>query len=189
MSVGNYRLTKRHVLFSPEGQWKWLDRTVLDFTNWADGQPSDYSRNSEYGMMLTSDGTWSSGSAWHDKPYICKKPKALVLPETPPTKAVHLKADQKRVRYGLAVVVVLAALCLMGLTVRTLYKKTGRAPSADPSFSNFLVFRKPLFSAALKAFDNPVYVEPVTTSDMVNTNMVDTSQLVENIEEEPQTMS
>eukprot|EP00063_Salmo_salar_P068174 XP_014043009.1 PREDICTED: macrophage mannose receptor 1-like [Salmo salar] len=63
------------------GQWKWLDQTVLDYINWAEGQPqgSPY----DYGYIQSSDGTWSTASSWADKPYICKKPK--VLPETPPT--------------------------------------------------------------------------------------------------------
>uniref|UniRef100_A0A674BXA0 Macrophage mannose receptor 1-like n=1 Tax=Salmo trutta TaxID=8032 RepID=A0A674BXA0_SALTR len=54
------------------GQWKWLDQTVLDYINWAEGQPQDSSY--DYGYMLSSDGTWST-ARWGNKPYICKKPK------------------------------------------------------------------------------------------------------------------
>ncbi|XP_070976307.1 macrophage mannose receptor 1-like [Oncorhynchus clarkii lewisi] len=151
------------------GQWKWLDQTVLDYINWADGQPQDSSYI--YGYMLSSDGTWSTAPRWYYKPYICKKPK--VLPETPPTH-VSLKAGQRRVYSGLAVVVVLATMCLMGLTALMLYKKTGRPL---PSFTNPLVF-----SAGRSTFDNPLYTEPVIK---VDPSMVDTSQLVNHMETQP----
>ncbi|XP_064816420.1 macrophage mannose receptor 1-like, partial [Oncorhynchus masou masou] len=121
------------------GQWKWHDQTLLDYINWAEGQPQDSSY--VYGYMLSSDGTWSTSPMWDDKPYICKKPK-----ETPPTH-VSLKAGQRRVYSGLAVVVVLATMCLMGFTALMLYKKTGRPL---PSFTNPLVF-----SAGRSTFDNP----------------------------------
>uniref|UniRef100_A0AAZ3P0P1 Mannose receptor, C type 1b n=1 Tax=Oncorhynchus tshawytscha TaxID=74940 RepID=A0AAZ3P0P1_ONCTS len=55
------------------GQWKWWDQTLLDYMNWAEGQPQDSSYI--YGYMLSSDGTWSTATMWDDKPYICKKPK------------------------------------------------------------------------------------------------------------------
>ncbi|XP_045549731.1 macrophage mannose receptor 1-like [Salmo salar] len=150
------------------GQWKWLDQTVLDYINWAEGQPQDSSY--DYGYMQSSDGTWST-ARWGGKPYICKKPK--VLPETPPTQ-VSLKGGQRRVYSGLAVVVVLATICLMGLTALMLYKKIGRPL---PSFTNPLDF-----SAGRSTFDNPLYMEPVTE---VEPNMVDTSQLVNHMEAQP----
>ncbi|XP_045570341.1 macrophage mannose receptor 1 isoform X1 [Salmo salar] len=151
------------------GQWKWLDQTVLDYINWAEGQPqgSPY----DYGYIQSSDGTWSTASSWADKPYICKKPK--VLPETPPTH-VSLKGGHRRVYSGLAVVVVLATMCLMGLTALMLYKKIGRPL---PSFTNPLDF-----SAGRSTFDNPLYTEPITE---VDPSMVDTSQLVNHMEAQP----
>uniref|UniRef100_A0A8C7RE61 Mannose receptor, C type 1b n=1 Tax=Oncorhynchus mykiss TaxID=8022 RepID=A0A8C7RE61_ONCMY len=59
------------------GQWKWLDQTVLDYINWADGQPQDSSYI--YGYMLSSDGTWSTAPRWYYKPYICKKLSTLSI--------------------------------------------------------------------------------------------------------------
>ncbi|XP_045570344.1 macrophage mannose receptor 1 isoform X4 [Salmo salar] len=149
-----------------KGQWKWLDQTVLDYINWAEGQPqgSPY----DYGYIQSSDGTWSTASSWADKPYICKKPK-----ETPPTH-VSLKGGHRRVYSGLAVVVVLATMCLMGLTALMLYKKIGRPL---PSFTNPLDF-----SAGRSTFDNPLYTEPITE---VDPSMVDTSQLVNHMEAQP----
>ncbi|XP_028971190.2 macrophage mannose receptor 1 [Esox lucius] len=161
------------------GQWKWLDESVLDYTNWAEGEPRNSFRNIYgYGRILSSDGTWSTGLIWSDKPYICKRPK--ILPETPPTHGSFKELGQKRVYYGLAVVVVMAAFCLMGLTAACLYKNTGRPL---PSFSKPLVFHP-----GWRAFNNPLYSEPVNKDDLVNTNTVDRSQLVDHMEEEPQSM-
>ncbi|KAL0967011.1 hypothetical protein UPYG_G00303400 [Umbra pygmaea] len=177
------------------GQWRWLDETMMDYINWAEGQPRNSSRYTYgFGSMLSSDGTWSTSTAWHEKPYICKKVK--VLPEKPPTKAVPQTANRKRARYGLAVVVVLAALCLMGLTAGILYKKTGHPL---PTFSKPLVFRagwkgfknsfhKESDNADQSAFNNPLYNEPDNKDDMVDVNTVDTNQLVKYMEEEPQPM-
>ncbi|KAL0967022.1 hypothetical protein UPYG_G00303560 [Umbra pygmaea] len=148
------------------GQWQWLDETVLDFTNWGPEEPQNSSR-SIYAKLQTSDGTWSSGNTWSHRSYICKKLK--VLPKTPPTQAVP--RVPKRVHYGLAVVVVVVALCLIGLTAGILYKKTGRPL---PSISKPLVFR-----AGWKAFNNPLYNGPVNTDDSeVDTNTADSNQLV-----------
>ncbi|KAK6302212.1 hypothetical protein J4Q44_G00265670 [Coregonus suidteri] len=61
-----------------------------------------------------------------------------------------------------------------------LYKKTGRPL---PSFTKPLVF-----SAGWRAFDNPLYTEPVTEVDVVNPSTVDTSQLVKHMEEQAQPM-
>ncbi|KAL0967023.1 hypothetical protein UPYG_G00303570 [Umbra pygmaea] len=175
------------------GQWQWLDGTVLDFINWADGHPNTELNYLEFAMMSSSYGTWGTATRWHSRPYICKKPK--FLPETQPT-AVSPEADQKRARYGLAVVVVLAALCLIGLTAGILYKKTGHPL---PTFSKPLVFRagwkgfknsfhKESDNADQSAFNNPLYNEPDNKDDMVDVNTVDTNQLVKYMEEEPQPM-
>lgn len=52
------------------GTWQWLDKTVLDYTNWGANEP-----DADYGEMVSSDGTWRSGKRWHDRAYICKTPK------------------------------------------------------------------------------------------------------------------
>uniref|UniRef100_A0A8C4NYA1 Mannose receptor, C type 1b n=1 Tax=Dicentrarchus labrax TaxID=13489 RepID=A0A8C4NYA1_DICLA len=52
------------------GTWQWLDRTVLDYTNWDTDVP-EY----DYGEIGTLDGMWRSGRGWHDRAYICKTPK------------------------------------------------------------------------------------------------------------------
>ncbi|KAM6919049.1 macrophage mannose receptor 1-like [Xenentodon cancila] len=55
------------------GKWLWLDKTVLDYTNW--GGDTFERVYSNYGG-ITTDGTWTTGSQWHDRPYICKTAKA-----------------------------------------------------------------------------------------------------------------
>ncbi len=55
--------------------WLWLDKSVMDYTNWAEGQP--YSNN--YGVIGARDGKWSAGSKWNDRPYICKTAKGETI--------------------------------------------------------------------------------------------------------------
>lgn len=59
--------------FSPiKGSWKWLDKTILDYTNWAEDEPED---ENEYGEISTLDGLWRPGRRWHDRAYICETPR------------------------------------------------------------------------------------------------------------------
>lgn len=48
----------------------WLDKAVMDYTNWAEYEP-----DSEFGGIRTNDGLWSSGQKWDGRPYICKTAK------------------------------------------------------------------------------------------------------------------
>uniref|UniRef100_A0A671TZF3 Mannose receptor, C type 1b n=1 Tax=Sparus aurata TaxID=8175 RepID=A0A671TZF3_SPAAU len=57
-----------------KGTWQWLDKTVLDYTNWALDEPEN-----DYGEISTADGTWKSGRRWHDRGYICKTAKGKVI--------------------------------------------------------------------------------------------------------------
>uniref|UniRef100_A0A671U5T3 Mannose receptor, C type 1b n=1 Tax=Sparus aurata TaxID=8175 RepID=A0A671U5T3_SPAAU len=54
-----------------KGEWLWLDGTVMDYTNWGEGQPTDHS----YGGIATSDGKWKASYQRYNRPYICKTPK------------------------------------------------------------------------------------------------------------------
>nr|XP_023996993.1 LOW QUALITY PROTEIN: macrophage mannose receptor 1-like [Salvelinus alpinus] len=169
-----------------QGYFRWMDGWPLSLSRWAQDEPSR-DRSCVY---LDVEGTWKTALCNHTYPSVCKQSLAVpptappqtpgsdiqictILLETPPTTAPQ-KADQRRVYSGLAVVVVLAAMCLMGLTALMLYKKTGRPL---PSFTKPLVF-----SADRSAFDNPLYTEPVTE---VDPSMVDTSQLVNHMEAQP----
>uniref|UniRef100_A0AAQ6IJ87 Mannose receptor, C type 1b n=1 Tax=Anabas testudineus TaxID=64144 RepID=A0AAQ6IJ87_ANATE len=55
-------------------EWMWLDQSVMDFTNWGEGQPIDYS----YGRIVSSDGKWKAGSPGY-RSYICKTPKGKII--------------------------------------------------------------------------------------------------------------
>ncbi len=65
----------RETIYLSPGEWLWLDKTVMDYTNWDEGQPSDYS----HGGISTSDGTWKAGHQRFDRPYICKTPKGKII--------------------------------------------------------------------------------------------------------------
>ncbi|XP_035764283.1 macrophage mannose receptor 1-like [Neolamprologus brichardi] len=56
-------------------EWLWLDRTVISYTNWAEGQPVNGSRLPRRGEISTSDGTWMDIDMWVERPYICKTQK------------------------------------------------------------------------------------------------------------------
>uniref|UniRef100_A0AAQ6IGE7 Mannose receptor, C type 1b n=1 Tax=Anabas testudineus TaxID=64144 RepID=A0AAQ6IGE7_ANATE len=57
-----------------KGTWNWLDKTVMDYTNWAPDEP-----DSDYGEIGAMDGLWRSGHRWHDRAYICETPKGNVI--------------------------------------------------------------------------------------------------------------
>lgn len=60
--------------YSVLGTWRWLDKTVMDYTNWALDEPEN-----DYGEMNAADGTWTTGRRWHDRGYICKTPKGKMV--------------------------------------------------------------------------------------------------------------
>ncbi|KAL3988682.1 somatostatin receptor 2 [Sarotherodon galilaeus] len=61
-------------------EWLWLDRTVMGYTNWAEGQPDHMSFGSRTGEISTSDGTWKDMEMWVRRPYICKTQKGKLSP-------------------------------------------------------------------------------------------------------------
>ena len=61
-------------MVSAVGIWKWLDKKVLDYTNWSEDEPEAY-----YAEIDSADGRWKSGQRWHDRAYICKTPKGMMF--------------------------------------------------------------------------------------------------------------
>lgn len=53
----------------------WLDKTVMDYTNWAENQP----KRGNFGEVSSSDGTWKTSNAW-ERPYVCKTKKGKCSP-------------------------------------------------------------------------------------------------------------
>uniref|UniRef100_A0A803SY45 Mannose receptor C-type 1 n=1 Tax=Anolis carolinensis TaxID=28377 RepID=A0A803SY45_ANOCA len=56
------------------GNWLWLDNTVVDFVNWNTGEPSPQI-NEECVEMYTTSGNWNNAYCSGYAGYICKKPK------------------------------------------------------------------------------------------------------------------
>uniref|UniRef100_A0A8C9WXJ1 Mannose receptor, C type 1b n=1 Tax=Sander lucioperca TaxID=283035 RepID=A0A8C9WXJ1_SANLU len=102
-----------------KGTWLWLDKTVMDYTNWA---PDD--SNNDFAEIGTSDGAWRTGRRWHDRAYICETPK--VMPEDSGSKAGNL-----------IVVLIIAITSTLIVIAFFLYKKS---PRPLPTFDNPLYF-------------------------------------------------
>ncbi|XP_035860615.1 macrophage mannose receptor 1b isoform X2 [Sander lucioperca] len=137
-----------------KGTWLWLDKTVMDYTNWA---PDD--SNNDFAEIGTSDGAWRTGRRWHDRAYICETPK--VMPEDSGSKAEpHGGQDPRsRVHTSLIVVLIIAITSTLIVIAFFLYKKSPRP---------------------LPTFDNPLYFD----SERSQPDVVDTNKLIENAEVE-----
>uniref|UniRef100_A0AAQ5XYV6 Mannose receptor, C type 1b n=1 Tax=Amphiprion ocellaris TaxID=80972 RepID=A0AAQ5XYV6_AMPOC len=142
-----------------KAEWLWLDRTVMDYTKWGEGQPS----YSTFGEISTSDGTWKAGNDYYYRPYICKTAKVLPPKPSPSPKAVS--KDPPRDHKILAVVVVIAGLAVGVVIAFFVFKKRGH----------------PLpFPDSLTTFDNPLFFN----NKQPQPDLVDTNKLIENAEEE-----
>ncbi|XP_039999699.1 macrophage mannose receptor 1-like [Xiphias gladius] len=121
-----------------KGEWLWLDKTVMDYTNWSEGQPDDRS----HGGISTSDGTWKTGRPNYYRPYICKTPKVLQSTASTPNKPVPRPPDKRQPI--LAVVAVITVIAIGGVIAFFLFKKYGRRlpiPDILTTFDNPLFFR------------------------------------------------
>ncbi|XP_037131941.1 macrophage mannose receptor 1b isoform X2 [Syngnathus acus] len=137
-----------------KGTWLWLDKTVLDYTNWgAEASERDY------GELQTSDGQWSSGMKWNDRAYICETAK--VIPgDTDPEYHAHQGSDgNSRGHTSLIVVLIITITSALAVLAFFLYKKSPRS---------------------LPTFDNPLYFGRERTQP----DVVDTNKLMEKAEEE-----
>ncbi|XP_056149770.1 macrophage mannose receptor 1b [Lampris incognitus] len=141
---------------SHDGKWLWLDKTVMDYTNWAEDMSGAYS--SDYGEIQAEDGTWRAAHHRHNRGYICKTSK--VMPEKLlPSFAPLTKEARYRVHTSLAIVLVISIIAVMAVTGFFVYKKSGRP---------------------LPTFDNPNYF----TRELSQPDVVDTNKLIENVEED-----
>ncbi|KAM9323118.1 LOW QUALITY PROTEIN: macrophage mannose receptor 1-like [Pholidichthys leucotaenia] len=135
-----------------KGTWLWLDQSTVDFTYWDPDEP-----DAQYGSVRTSDGVWTSGRGWHDKPYICKTPKVTSTdPEGKPEPQVH-PDSRSRVHTSLVVVLIIAITSTLIAVAFFLYKKSPRP---------------------LPTFENPLYFN----SEKSPPDVVDTNKLIENAE-------
>ncbi|XP_042353414.1 macrophage mannose receptor 1-like [Plectropomus leopardus] len=141
-----------------KGEWLWLDRTVMDYTNWAEGEPFR-----SHGAISSFDGTWSASHERVRKPYICKTPKV-----SPPTQ-LPTKPDPTtfppRHHMILAAVVVITGIAIGVFIAVFVFKKSGRRlPIPD----------------MLTTFDNPLFFR----HEQPEPGVADTSKLVEYAENE-----
>ncbi|XP_044077016.1 macrophage mannose receptor 1-like [Siniperca chuatsi] len=141
------------------GMWLWLDKTAMDYTNWGDGEPD----SNTYGAIRAANGKWSTARPWYDRGYICKTSK--VLRQAPTTSVISTVDPQTRGHIILAVVLVITAVAIGMVIVLFLFKKSGRT------------LRIP---EKLTTFDNPLFFN----NERSRPDLVDTSKLVENAEEE-----
>ncbi|XP_063075241.1 macrophage mannose receptor 1b isoform X2 [Engraulis encrasicolus] len=118
------------------GQWGWLDKTVLDFTNWADDEPSDYD---QHAVLSTEDFKWRSGGSYMYKPYICKTPK---VPSPVAATASPSTSQGARRNVAMAVIVIVVAVVALVGGAAFVYQKryTPSLPSA-PTFENPMYFK------------------------------------------------
>ncbi|KAF3698790.1 Macrophage mannose receptor 1 [Channa argus] len=135
-----------------KGTWKWLDKTVMEYTNWGPEEP-EY----DYGEIGTSDGFWRTGRRWHDRAYICKTPKVtqpekILDPDVNPT-----KSPGSRAHTTLVVVLVITITSALIAVAVFIYKKSPRP---------------------LPTFDNPLYFG----GQQSQPDVVDTNKLIENAE-------
>ncbi|KAM4727964.1 macrophage mannose receptor 1-like isoform 2-T2 [Anableps anableps] len=135
-----------------KGSWAWLDKTVLDYTNWALDEP-----DSDYGAITTEDGTWSSGRRWHDRSYICKTPKVMITDSGSKPPPSGGDDPHSRAHTSLVVVMLIAIISTLTVVAFFLYK---RSPRPFPTF------------------DNPLYFD----GEKSQPDVVDTNKLIENAE-------
>uniref|UniRef100_A0A4W6EZB1 Mannose receptor, C type 1b n=1 Tax=Lates calcarifer TaxID=8187 RepID=A0A4W6EZB1_LATCA len=142
-----------------QGLWRWLDKTVMDYSNWDRSVPDE----DNYGTIKVSDGRWRGGRQWHDRGYICKTPK--VTPPVPPTTASRKEDPQTRGHIILAVVLVITAIAMGIFVIGFLFKKSGHRLTIPEK---------------LTTFDNPLFFN----NERSQPDLVDTNKLVANAEEE-----
>ncbi|XP_034558608.1 macrophage mannose receptor 1-like isoform X2 [Notolabrus celidotus] len=137
-----------------KGTWMWLDKTVMDYTNWAPEEPDN-----DFGEIGTSDGVWRTARRWHDRGYICETPKVMpVEPGSNPEPHGGL-GPRSRVHTSLVVVLIISIISTLMALGFFLYKKSPRP---------------------LPTFDNPLYFG----SERSQPDVVDTNKLIENAEVE-----
>uniref|UniRef100_A0A3Q2X2U7 Mannose receptor, C type 1b n=1 Tax=Haplochromis burtoni TaxID=8153 RepID=A0A3Q2X2U7_HAPBU len=117
-------------------EWLWLDKTVISYTNWAEGQPVNGSRLPRRGEISTSDGTWTDIGMWVQRPYICKIQKGKIIFIYNKTGLPH----HQRVYITTAVVLVITGIAVVAVSAVFFFKKFGHQLPAPNTFDNPLFF-------------------------------------------------
>uniref|UniRef100_A0A3Q0R9F3 Mannose receptor, C type 1b n=1 Tax=Amphilophus citrinellus TaxID=61819 RepID=A0A3Q0R9F3_AMPCI len=138
---------------SHKEEWLWLDKTVMDYTNWGEGQPVTGIR-SHRGEINTLDGTWKASRFWNIRPYICKTHKEIGLP------------DHQRVHIGLAVALVIVGTAVVAVTAIIFFKKFDHQLPVRNTFDNPLFFSSMVSQPEL--VDTNILVENAAEKDTDN---------------------
>ncbi|KAI9544497.1 hypothetical protein NQZ68_001370 [Dissostichus eleginoides] len=120
------------------GMWQWLDRSVVDYSNWRMDQPGDLT----YGAIRVGDGRWTTGNQLYDRGYICKTAKVVNQQVTQTTVTPGMD-PQTRGHVFLIVSLVIIAIVIGTLIALFLFKKSGRSlliPTKLSTFDNPLFF-------------------------------------------------
>lgn len=123
-----------------EGEWKWIDNSVLDYTNWQKDMPQH-----ELCVELNSEsGEWNTKRCYRSRSYICKKAKVVIPTEKPPAVA-HVVKEATNSSAGITVATVLVVIAIIGLGAFLLFRK--RIPNpvmGESTFDNKLYFTNPM---------------------------------------------
>ncbi|XP_019121793.1 macrophage mannose receptor 1 [Larimichthys crocea] len=143
-----------------KGEWLWLDKTVMDYTKWGQDEPNDHT----HGVISTSDGTWKTERwSWYSRPYICKAAKVMPTSISLPSQQ-EPELQRLRGHIILAVVLIITGLAMGTVIALFIFKKNSH--------------RLPILER-LTNFENPLFRYSQSQPDVA-----DTSNLVENAEEE-----
>lgn len=124
-----------------DGEWMWIDSSVVDYTNWKSGMPGTDSCV----QMSSETGQWSTVSCSRYRSYICKTPKIITHTEKPPSVAQVVK-EPKHSSAGVTVAVILVVLAIVGLGAFLLFRKRIPTPAVlgECTFDNKLYFNNPI---------------------------------------------
>ncbi|CAN9506368.1 unnamed protein product [Ophioblennius macclurei] len=124
---------------SNDGDWMWIDSTVVDYTNWKQDMPK-----SDTCVVINShSGQWSTNSCRRYFAYICKRPK-IITPTEKPTALAIIK-EPSHSSAGIPVAVILIVIALVGLGAFVVLRKRIPSPMlGESAFDNKLYFNNPI---------------------------------------------
>ncbi|KAL1006843.1 hypothetical protein UPYG_G00077910 [Umbra pygmaea] len=129
---------------SQDGDWMWVDNSVVDYTNWKKGMP----KKGDPCVEIHSDsGLWSTNSCNRYKSYICKVAK-VILPTEKQLVPVPQVEEAPHGYAGITVAVVLVIIAVVGLGAFLLRKRIPTPVLGECTFDNTLYFNNPIRQSA-----------------------------------------
>ncbi|XP_058500083.1 macrophage mannose receptor 1 [Solea solea] len=126
-----------------EGEWMWIDNSVVDYTNWKEGM-----QKSESCVDINSEsGKWSTSSCSRYKSYICKIQK-IIPPTEKPQPVAHIISEASHGSAGITVTFVIVVIAIGGLGAFLLFRNRIPMPAIGQfNFDNNLYFNNPIRAA------------------------------------------